>query len=237
MNELHIESSDELPKVQCLPPCGFVRLIDYMGNDLSIVRAARVSYNADWRTGDDEGKDEKLIKYMLENRHHSPFEAAVVTFEIQAPIFIFRQWHRHRTQSYNEVSARYTSLDMGYYIPEEECITTQDSKNKQARTSQVHPQAAQIREMINEGCQYTSHLYTKLLEMGCPRELARGVLPFNTVSRMFATANLRNWMHFLSLRDDPHAQWEIQQYAKAVALLLQPIYPVTMKYFAQYREV
>lgn len=112
---------------------GYVRLVDHMGNDLSIVRSARVSYNADWRTGEDEGKDEKLIHYLVKNHHTSPLESVQFTFQVKAPIFVFRQWHRHRTQSYNEVSARYTELPEEFYIPAVEHIGEQSSSNKQMR--------------------------------------------------------------------------------------------------------
>src|SRR6266850_3605321 len=118
---------------------GFVRLVDYMGDDLSIVRAARVSYDADWRSGEDEGKDAKLIHYLLRNRHTSPFECVNFTFEIKCPIFVARQWHRHRTWKYSEVSARYTELPEEYYLPENETVGKQSDKNKQMRDMQeVH---------------------------------------------------------------------------------------------------
>src|SRR3970040_2099441 len=112
---------------------GYCRLVEHMGSDLSIVRAARVSYNADWRAGEDESKDEKLIKYLWKNRHTSPFEAVTLTFEVKEPIFGFRQWHRHRTQSYNEVSARYTELEDEFYSPNPRMIGQQSVTNKQVR--------------------------------------------------------------------------------------------------------
>ena len=96
---------------------GYVRLVDHMGSDLSVVRAARVSYDADWRTGEDEGKDAKLIHYLMKNHHTSPFESVTFTFEVKAPIFVFRQWHRHRTWAFNEVSARYSKLPEEFYVP------------------------------------------------------------------------------------------------------------------------
>ena len=115
---------------------GFVRLVDHMGSDLSIVRNARVSYDAEWRAGEDDGKDAKLINYLLKNRHTSPFEAVSFTFDVKAPIFVFRQWHRHRTWSFNEVSARYAALSEEFYVPEPAQITGQAASNKQMRTAE-----------------------------------------------------------------------------------------------------
>lgn len=210
---------------------GFVRLVDAMGSDLSIVRAARVSYDADWRAGEDEGKDEKLIAYLMKNKHTSPFEAVTFTFEVKAPIFVFRQWHRHRTWSYNEVSARYAELDEGYYVPAVEQITTQSASNKQMRTTEQHPEAAHHRAVIDWYCRENFQVYKNMLEAGVPRELARSVLPVAAYSRMFATVNLHNLLHFLRLRLHSHAQYEIRVYAEAMRELVGSIVPATMKAF------
>jgi thymidylate synthase (FAD) len=114
---------------------GFVRLVDHMGDDLSIVRAARVSYDAAWRAGEDQGSDERLIRYLWKNHHTTPFEAVTFTFEVKAPIFVLRQWHRHRTWSYNELSARYSELPEEYYVPDPKNIGCAESEaNKQGRT-------------------------------------------------------------------------------------------------------
>ena len=210
---------------------GFVRLVEHMGNDLSIVRAARVSYNADWRAGEDEGKDERLIRYLLKNKHTSPFESVVFTFEVKAPIFIFRQWHRHRMWSYNEISARYTELDEGFYVPALENITTQSTSNKQARTQEQHPHADAVQDIIRRNCSAAFTVYKAMLDEGVPRELARSILPVASYSRMFATVDLHNLMHFLRLRLHSHAQFEIQVYAKAIVELIEPIVPVVMAAF------
>lgn len=222
-----------LPAVSVLDH-GIVRLIDYMGSDLSVVRNARVSYNAEWRTGDDEGKDTKLIHYLVKNQHTSPFEAVNFTFEIKAPIFIFRQWHRHRTWSYNEVSARYAELPEEYYVPNDSQITTQSKSNKQMRTDEVHPEAAIISDMITDQCSAAFTAYKKMLAMGCPRELARGVLPVNTYSHMFATVDLLNLMKFLKLRLHEHAQYEIRVYAQAMLDLIEPLCPVSVAAFKEH---
>lgn len=210
---------------------GFIELRDYMGGDLSVVRAARVSYDADWRTGEDEGKDEKLLAYLLKNRHTSPFESVTFTFEVKAPIFVIRQWQRHRTWAYSEVSARYSELPEEYYVPDLEQITTQHSSNKQMRTDEINKNAGDIQHILNEAADDAFYSYRVLLEMGCPRELARSILPLSTYTHMFCTVNLHNLMHFLKLRLHEHAQYEIRVYAEAIMELIEPIVPITMKYF------
>lgn len=210
---------------------GFVRLIDSMGNDLSIVRAARVSYDADWRK---EGDDIKLLRYMLKNKHTSPFESVTATFEVKAPIFVFRQWHRHRTQSYNEVSARYTELPEEFYVPNNDKIGIQSTTNKQGRDLADRSEMTE-RNAYREACASSFRVYKNLLSNGWPRELARGVLPMATYSRMFTTANLHNWLGFLTLRNHSHAQWEIQQYAKTIQIMLHRIVPQTMAIWEEQR--
>jgi thymidylate synthase (FAD) len=210
---------------------GLVRLVDHMGSDLSIVRSARVSYDADWRAGEDEGSDRKLINYLMRNRHTTPFESVQVTFEIKAPIFVFRQWHRHRTFSYNEVSARYTALPAEYYVPEVAQITTQSTSNKQMRTDEQHSMAAAIQEVIRTQSRQAHEVYHVLIKKGCPRELARSVLPVNTYSHMFCSVSLHNLFNFLRLRLHSHAQYEIRVYAEAMLNLIEPIAPVAVGAF------
>jgi len=212
---------------------GFARLVDAMGNDLSIVRAARVSYDVDWRAGEDEGKDAKLIAYLLKNRHTTPFEAVTFTFEIKAPIFVFRQWHRHRTWSYNEVSARYVELDEGFYVPDPDKIGRQMQSTKQVReiTGEETQEATVAAAVIRNHCDEAFERYRSLLGLGVPRELARSVLPVAAYSRMFATVNLHNLMHFLRLRMHAHAQYEIRVYAQALRAIAGSIVPVTMRAF------
>jgi thymidylate synthase (FAD) len=222
----------DINKIQVLP-CeegspGFVRLVDHTGGDLSIVRSARVSYNADWRSGSD---DEKLINYLWKNKHTSPFESVQFTFEVKAPLFVFRQWHRHRTWSYNEISARYTELDEGFYVPDVNQITTQSKSNKQMRTKEVHPNANGIHSIIRHSCHESFEYYKWMLKEGAPRELARGVLPVNAYSRMFATVDLHNLFHFLTLRLHEHAQYEVRVYAEAMLKLIKPIVPVAVRAF------
>ena len=211
---------------------GFVRLIDSMGTDLSIVRSARVSYSADWRTGENEGSDKKLINFLWKNKHTSPFESVEFQFEIKCPIFVARQWHRHRTFSYNEVSARYTELPEEFYVPKVEHIGAQSAVNKQARTIQegfdeVNKLSTLFQAQIQDNCKLSFVAYKDMLLRGCPRELARSVLPMATYTRFFAKVNLRNLLHFLELRLDSHAQYEIRVYAEAIKTLIRPIIPVT----------
>ena len=207
---------------------GHVRLVDHMGSDLSIVRSARVSYDAVWRTGEDAGKDAKLIQYLIKNRHTTPLESVTFTFDVKAPIFVFRQWHRHRTWAYNEMSARYTELPEEFYVPEANQITTQSTSNKQMRTDEAHPEAESFRALMRATNTIAFKAYHTMLAEGCPRELARSVLPVATYSQMFGTVNLHNLFHFLGLRTHAHAQYEIRVYALAMLELIRPICPVAV---------
>lgn len=213
---------------------GFVKLEDYAGGDLKIVRAARQSFNAEWRAGEDQSADAKLINYLLKNGHTSPFEHVVFTFTVKAPIFVLRQWHRHRTQSYSEISARYTKMKDEYYVPAEEQITTQSKSNKQGRTDEQNTDSEELAGLVNEACAYAFRVYNRLLEKECPRELARVVLPLGTYSQMSTTLNLHNLFHFLKLRLHPHTQYEIRVYAQAMLELIEPIVPVACGAFRKF---
>ena len=213
---------------------GLVRLVEHMGSDLSIIRNARVSYDAEWRAGEDEGKDVKLLNYLIKNKHTSPFESCVFTFEVKAPIFVFRQWHRHRTWSFNEISARYAELPEEYYVPAVEQITTQSTDNKQMRTTAQHSEAKWIQATIKVACEDAFVEYKELLALGCPRELARSVLPVGTYSHMFATVDLHNLMHFLKLRLHEHSQYEIRVYAETMLELIEPIVPHSVAAFKEH---
>lgn len=210
---------------------GYVRLVDHLGSDLSVVRAARVSYNAEWRAGEDSGSDKRLINYLIRNKHTSPFEHVSFTLDVKAPIFVLRQWMRHRTWSFNEVSGRYTELPEEYYIPDSSLITTQSTDNKQMRTTEEHPDSDWLRDLMCLASDSAFVDYRNLLAKGCPRELARIILPLNTYSHMFATVNLHNLLKFCQDRLAPGAQWEIQQYATAIIDLIKPIVPVCVEAF------
>jgi len=205
---------------------GFARLVDHMGTDINVVRAARVSHDAAWRAGVDHGSDVRLINYLWKNHHTTPFEAVTFTFEVKAPIFVFRQWHRHRTWSYNEVSARYTELPEEFYLPDGNQIGVQSKTNKQGRdTTITTATTANMRNAMHSHMVSAFRLYKHLLECDVPRELARSVLPVATYSHMFATVNLLNLFRFLTLRCDEHAQYEIRVYADAMLALIRSIVP------------
>lgn len=214
---------------------GHVRLVDHMGGDLSIVRAARVSYDAAWRAGHDTGSDERLIRYLWRNGHTSPFESVEFTFEVKAPIFVLRQWMRHRTWSFNEVSGRYTELPEEFYVPAPDKIGVQSQSSKQARVmdGEAHNATAWF---IDRACKEAFRAYEAMIDEGVPRELARTVLPLGTYSKMFAKVDLLNLFKFLTLRQHEHAQYEIRVYADAVLELIRPIAPVAVAAWGAGRE-
>lgn len=214
---------------------GYVRLVDYMGSDSSIVRAARVSYGNDNTT--DLERDAKLIRYLLKNKHTSPFEHVTFTFEIKCPIFVARQIMRHRTLSFNEISARYAELPEEYYIPDIDKVGKQSKDNKQMRDISSES-LSNIEALINDyidTCQDSFNIYHSLLENGFPREIARGVLPTATYTRFYATVDLHNLMHFINLRTHPHAQFEVQVYAEAMLSLIQTIVPLTVSIYQEFK--
>lgn len=230
--DFEIGENGKLTKLRVLDH-GFVRLVDSMGSDLAVVQAARVSYAARDKAGQEPGSDDKLLRFLWKNKHTSPFEAVTLKFEVKAPIFIFRQWHRHRTWSYNELSARYRELPEDYYIPSPRHIGQQAAKNKQAReivelTAEEHNQRANECDGLENHCMKAFSLYRSLLSLGWPRELARSCLPVNTYSHMEATVNLLNLLRFLTLRCDSHAQWEMQEYANALKELARTVVPTTI---------
>lgn len=184
-----------------------------------------------------EPGDEKLLGFLYNNKHSTPFEMAGLIIEVQAPIFVFREWHRHRTQSYNELSARYTPLPDLNYVPSiERLMMNSNGTNKQAGTiagadvlTLEEAQAYQIALRL----QYKNDqdFYEKVLQSGVPKELARIHLPVGRYSRMRASANLRNWLQFLTLRMDSKAQWEIRQYANIVGSFIKELHPKTWDLF------
>jgi thymidylate synthase (FAD) len=213
---------------------GLVRLVDHMGSDLSVVRAARVSYDAAWRAGEDDGSDARLIRYLWKNKHTSPFEAVEFQFEVKAPIFVFRQWHRHRTWAFNELSARYRELPEEFYVPDPAMVGLQATNNKQARVVGDLSKSERMRredevQLLRLTCEMAFKNYRILLDAGWPREIARSVLPVNTYSHMFAKIDLRNLLGFLDLRLHEHAQYEIRVYAEAMLQLARSVAPVCIE--------
>ena len=184
-------------------------------------------------------RDEKLLSFLYNNKHMTPFEMAGMTIEISAPIFVFREWHRHRTQSYNEMSARYVALPNEEYMPQAIEVVRRSARaaleaNRQAagtgRVLTIDEVLSDLEDMEMHQ-KLTEDLYQRLLSRGWPRELARIRLPVARYSRMRASGNLRNWLAFLTLRMAPNAQWEIRQYANAVGTLVEREFPRTWKLF------
>lgn len=215
---------------------GYIRLVDHMGSDLSVVRSARVSYDADWRAGENEGSDARLINYLVKNHHTSPLESVQFTFEVKCPMFVARQWMRHRAWGYNEVSARYSVLPDQMYVPEKGLLGVQNKDNKQMRDLvDIDPQHEEDSlSLIANANKLAYEMYLTLISREVPREIARGVLPMNIYTHFFATVDMHNLFGFLRLRDHAHSQYEIQVYAKAILELIQPYVPVTLAAFKKH---
>lgn len=205
---------------------GFVKLIDHMGSDLSVVNAARVSFGKR-KEAFDEG-DEKLIKYLAKHEHTSPFRHTAMTLHVKAPIFVFRQWMKHRIGSeFNEISGRYVEFpEDEFYLPE--LFRQQAKVNKQGSEGAVADQAGAGRIYL-EACRESVKRYKELLALGVCKEQARCVLPLGLYSEVYWTVSLQAAAHFIRLRSDGHAQWEIQQYAHAVRQIAEGVYPVSLK--------
>jgi thymidylate synthase (FAD) len=183
-----------------------------------------------------EQGDEKLLRFLYENKHATPFEMAGLIVEVKAPIFVFREWHRHRTQSFNEMSARYTPLPNENYVPTVERLLVNSKTNKQAGTiagadDLTEAKAEVFRKMIVAHYDQAEDIYQEALLAGVPKELARVHLPVGRYSRMRASANLRNWLAFLTLRMAPNAQWEIRQYANAIGSFIEKTFSRTWELF------
>lgn len=186
--------------------------------------------------------DEKLLRYLWENKHHTPFEMAGVTIEVQAPIFVFREWHRHRVPfGYNEASARYAPLPDVNYVPTIDRLLQNSKTNKQAGTVKdaltlTEPGARDYQDALRDFYARAEKLYQDALGGGVPKELARVVLPVGRYSKMRATSNLRGWLAFLTLRNAPNAQAEIRAYAEVVQAILTERFPRTLALFVEVRS-
>lgn len=202
-----------------------VDFTDKFTSDQLPVLSARVSHAGDDKTGVDPEADERLMNFLAEHKHMSVFEHMSVTFKIVAPMFVFREWHRHRTQSYNEMSMRYTSDPVGkFHYPEQ--WREQATRNKQSSAGNL-PDATQEEcdRVLNESYTVALNSYKSLIELGVCREQARMVVPVGNYSEMYATANLRNWYQFWILRHSPDAQQEIRVYTEAIDEILTNIWP------------
>lgn len=214
---------------------GFVRYVDKLGSDRRIVEAARISYKSPSKGA---AQDKKLISYLWKNKHTSPFEMVKLTLNIKLPIFVMRQYVRHRMQNLNEVSARYTELPNEFYIPEK--WRAQDTKNKQGSVMADFPEYGYngyktFTSRLQEHCQESYAMYQNLINAGVAREMARMVLPINIYTEIYACWDLKNLLHFITLREDSHAQAEIQQYGKAIKKICEAHFPWTMAAYEKYK--
>lgn len=217
-----------------VPSHGFVRLVDYMGSDQSIVQAARVSYGGGTKS---VREDRGLIRYLMRHDHTTPFEMVVLKFHIKAPIFVVRQWLRHRTASVNEESARYSIVREEFHVPPLNDVGFQSKDNKQGRSSEEVPQEIVERFLtfLKEDREAAYAHYEQFLQDNIARELARTVLPLSTYTQFYWQMNLHNLFHFLRLRMDPHAQKEIRDLANQVAVCAKAVAPVAWEAFEEYK--
>lgn len=251
---------------------GYIKLIESWGSDERIIESARMSTDGSFRgwggmvcyectlkmagtvidfnpnckkckgTGKTTG-DEKLLRYLYTHKHMSPFEMCGMTLEIQAPIFVFREWHRHRTMSYNELSGRYIQIPDVNYCPTVDRCMPSNSDNKQESSLSSADREEITRDDIEQWLsdlrdlyQRVDDLYREGLDLGIPKEVARVILPVGRYSKMRSTANLRNWLQFLTLRNDQAAQWEIRQYAIHVQEIIKHLFPRTHELFVEGRQ-
>ncbi len=212
-----------------------------MGTDGRICEAARISYKSPSKG---EEQDKKLLSYLWKNKHTSPFEMVKITMNIKMPIFIMRQYVRHRMQNLNEVSARYTELPNEFYIPTS--WRRQDNKNKQGSVeegdfnpslycNESNGTPVFVTDAFINHCKSSYELYKRMLESGVAREMARMVLPVNIYTEIYACWDLKNLLHFITLRDDGHAQSEIQEYGKAIKTICKELFPWTLEAFEKYK--
>jgi thymidylate synthase (FAD) len=224
---------------------GFVRVVDYMGDDAAIVQAARVSYGRGTRK---VSEDQGLINYLMRHRHTTPFEMCEIKYHVKLPIFVARQWIRHRTANVNEYSARYSILDKEFYIPDPEHLAAQATTNRQGRGAVIEGEAAQrVLDLLRRDAEHAYAGYAELLnedasdspsdpaQPGLARELARINLSLGFYTQWYWKTDLHNLMHFLSLRADPHAQYEIRAYAEVMLETLARWVPMAHAAFLEYR--
>ena len=224
---------------------GFIRVVDYMGNDTSIVQAARVSYGKGTKK---VNTDSGLIKYLMRHWHSTPFEMCEIKYHVKLPIFIARQWIRHRTANVNEYSARYSILDKEFYLPTQENLAAQSQSNRQGRGEVLQgEQAKKVLDLLKTDAERTYNNYEEMLnerfdgskidenKIGLARELARMNLTLNTYTQWYWKTDLLNLMNFLRLRADHHAQYEIRAYADAMLDTLKKWVPITYEAFMDYR--
>lgn len=219
---------------------GFVRVIDYMGDDTAVVQAARVSYGAGTKK---TSQDQQLINYLMRHRHTTPFEMCDIKIHVKLPIFVARQWIRHRTASVNEYSARYSLISNEFYVPDKAQLAPQSSVNKQGRAEDRVSEnvSTRVLEIIKEDAIKCHQDYLQMMngfeqgEPGISRELSRINLTLNHYTEWYWKINLHNLLHFLALRADPHAQYEIRVYAETILNIVKKWVPFTYNAFTEYR--
>ncbi len=209
---------------------GFVRLVDYFGGDQRIVQSARVSYGEGTKSVSQDGA---LIDYLLRHQHTSPFEQVVMTFHVKMPIFVARQWVRHRTGRMNEVSGRYSIMKDEFYVPAEDKVSPQSTDNKQGRATEAFDKetADKIIAQLEEGQKAAYENYSELIDSGLAREIARINLPLSLYTEFYWEMDLHNLFHFLKLRLDSHAQYEIRVYAQVILEMCRKVAPMATESF------
>lgn len=214
---------------------GFVRLVDYFGGDQRIVQSARVSYGEGTKTVSQDGA---LIDYLLRHQHTSPFEQVVMTFHVKMPIFVARQWVRHRMGRMNEVSGRYSVMKEEFYVPELDKVSPQSKDNKQGRATEAFDtaEAQKVVDNLVAGQKAAYENYSELLEDGVARELARVNLPLSLYTEFYWEMDLHNLFHFLKLRLDSHAQYEIRVYAEVMLEMCKKVAPMATESFINHME-
>lgn len=218
---------------------GFIRVVDYMGNDDAIAQAARVSYGTGTKA---KSSTRGLIRYLMNHWHTTPFEMCEIKLHVKLPVFVARQWIRHRTAKVNEYSARYSILDREFYVPELEDIKPQDPNNAQGRHGSLRAEdAAVAQNLVARASDHAYDIYETLHGdpddgLGVTRELSRMVLPPNIYTQWYWKVDLHNLLHFLRLRADPHAQWEIRQYADVMLEMVAAWVPLAHEAFMDYQH-
>jgi thymidylate synthase (FAD) len=219
---------------------GYVKLVDWMGREESIIEAARMSTDGgfvSWAPYENHPKgDHGLLTYLWREGHHTPFEMCELLLEVEAPIFVFREWMRHRTFSYNELSARYTQMPNKHYVPAQDRMVRQGVKNKQGSSTEAlgSDTAHVLQDCFRKEQQAIYEMYEDALNEGLVREVARINTPVSRYSRMRVKGNLRNWLNFLRLRQAPNAQYEIREYANVIGSIVDSIWPRTYALFEEW---
>ena len=224
------EAEEILDKEYPVLDKGFVRLVDYFGGDQRIVQSARVSYGEGTKSVSQDGA---LIDYLLRHQHTSPFEQVVMTFHVKMPIFVARQWVRHRTGRMNEVSGRYSIMKDEFYVPAEDKVSPQSTDNKQGRATEAFDKdtADKIINKLEEGQKAAYESYNELIDSGLAREIARINLPLSLYTEFYWEMDLHNLFHFLKLRLDSHAQYEIRVYAQVILEMCRKVAPMATESF------